>query len=103
MVSGLVSEKAVHSRNLFQTFAVIETIEVTLDRGSPEPDEKNAVGGRDWGRVGAFESSQEQSGQSFQKLGRFDSERVCRRNDVYDRDSPFAPLDSINVVAMQIR
>jgi hypothetical protein len=26
-VSGLVSEKAVHSQNLFQTFAAIETIE----------------------------------------------------------------------------
>ena len=63
MVSGLVSEKAVHSRNLFQTFAVIETIEVTLDRGSPEPDEKNAVGGRDWGRVAAFENSASRCGE----------------------------------------
>jgi len=28
---------------------------------------------------------------------------VCQRNDVNDRDVPFAPLDSANVVAMQIR
>ena len=33
MVSGLVSEKAVHGENLFQTFAVIETIEVARDIG----------------------------------------------------------------------
>jgi len=33
MVSALVSEKAVHSQNLFQTFAVIETMEVALDIG----------------------------------------------------------------------
>ena len=33
MVSGLVSEKRRCSQNLFQTFAAIETIEVTLDRG----------------------------------------------------------------------
>jgi hypothetical protein len=35
MVSGLVSEKAVHSQNLFQTFAAMETIAVTLDSGLP--------------------------------------------------------------------
>ena len=33
MVSGLVSEKAVHSQNLFQTFAAIETMELTLGGG----------------------------------------------------------------------
>src|SRR5258708_1884592 len=35
MVSGLVSEKAVHGENLFQTFAAMETIAVTLDSGLP--------------------------------------------------------------------
>jgi hypothetical protein len=33
VVSGLVSEKTGCSENLFQTFAAIETIEVTLDSG----------------------------------------------------------------------
>jgi len=35
MVSGLVSEKGDCSENLFQTFAAIETIEVTPDSGLP--------------------------------------------------------------------
>ena len=35
MVSGLVSEKTSCSPNLLQTFAAIETIEVTLDSGLP--------------------------------------------------------------------
>jgi hypothetical protein len=35
VVSGLVSEKTGCSQNLFQTFAAIETIELTLDSGLP--------------------------------------------------------------------
>ena len=33
VVSGLVSEKAVRSENLFQTFAAIEATEVASDSG----------------------------------------------------------------------
>jgi len=35
LVSGLVSEEMVCRRNPFQTFAAIETIEVTPDSGLP--------------------------------------------------------------------
>jgi len=42
-------------------------------------------------------------GQRFEEVGGFYSEGVCQRNDVYDRDIPFAPLDAAYVVAMQIR
>jgi hypothetical protein len=43
------------------------------------------------------------SGQGFEKFGGFYFECVCQRNDVYDRDIPFAPLDAAYVVAMEIR
>jgi len=42
-------------------------------------------------------------GQCFEKFGRFYSECVGQRDDVYDRYIPFPPLDSTYVVAMQIR
>ena len=67
--------------------------------------------GRNWGRVGAFETSgaryvqsegapARRLGHGFEEFGRFDAQRVCQRNDVYDRNIPFAPLDPSNVVAM---
>ena len=42
-------------------------------------------------------------GQCFEKFGGSYSECVCQRNDVYDRDIPFASLDAAYVVTMQIR
>jgi hypothetical protein len=38
-----------------------------------------------------------------EKFGGFYLERMCQRNDVYDRDILLAPLDAANVIAMQIR
>ena len=42
-------------------------------------------------------------GHGFEEFGRFDAQRVCQRNDVYDGNIPFAPLDPSHVVAMEIR
>ncbi len=74
---------------------------------------KNAVSAEDLGRVPAFDSRAtavetekapaRRLGHGFEKFAGFYSQCVCQRNDVYDRDIPLAPLDSPNVVAMQIR
>ncbi len=55
-----------------------------------------------WGRGAAFETSRGQSGQSFEKLGRFEGERVRQNDDVQECDVALASFESSNVIAMQV-
>jgi len=61
------------------------------------------LGERDSIRYHLQEGFGKQLGYRFEQFGRLDPQRVGQSNDVYERDIPFAPLDTAYVVAMQIR
>jgi len=46
--------------------------------------------------------AREQSGQSFEKLGRFDAERIRESDDIQERDVALPSFDFAHVIAMQV-
>ena len=49
------------------------------------------------------EPAREESGESFEKLGRFDAERVRERDDIQECDVALPSFDLAGVTAMQVR